>query len=70
MAVNGGWRNASFRGFADYMLTPATRAHPHELTAFAVVQRHRICAPSLFSGAARRGASARDASSENKHQAT
>jgi uncharacterized protein (DUF488 family) len=32
-SVNGGWRNASFRGFADYMQTPAFSAGIDELIA-------------------------------------
>ena len=32
---NVGWRNASFRGYADYMGTPAFHQAVHELTALA-----------------------------------
>jgi len=34
-SVNQGWRNASFRGFADYMQTEAFQAGLRELIAFA-----------------------------------
>ncbi len=37
---NGGWENASFRGFADYMQTPEFALALGELLAFA--QRERI----------------------------
>jgi uncharacterized protein (DUF488 family) len=34
-SLNTGWRNLSFRGFADYMQTPAFAAALEELTAWA-----------------------------------
>ena len=34
-SVNAGWRNASFRGYADYMQTPAFDAQLAELLGFA-----------------------------------
>jgi uncharacterized protein (DUF488 family) len=34
-SLNGGWRNASFRGFADYMQTPAFAAALEELVELA-----------------------------------
>jgi uncharacterized protein (DUF488 family) len=37
---NGGWRNASFRGFADYMQTEAFQAALGELTGLA--ERERV----------------------------
>ncbi|HEX7734843.1 MAG TPA: DUF488 domain-containing protein [Ktedonobacteraceae bacterium] len=45
---NTGWRNASFRGYADYMATPAFRAGLAELEAHARRQRTAImCAEAL-----------------------
>lgn len=45
---NTGWRNASFRGYADYMATPAFRAGVDELEEIARVQQTAImCAESL-----------------------
>lgn len=45
---NTGWRNASFRGFADYMATPAFRAGLAELAERARHQRTAImCAEAL-----------------------
>lgn len=35
-SVNGAWKNASFRGFADYMQTPAFAAGIDELVALGV----------------------------------
>ena len=34
-SMNAGWRNASFRGYADYMQTPEFAANLGELLAFA-----------------------------------
>lgn len=34
-SINTGWRNASFRGFADYMQTPEFEEHLQELIALA-----------------------------------
>lgn len=45
---NTGWRNASFRGYADYMATPAFRAGLAELEECARRQRTAImCAEAL-----------------------
>ena len=45
---NAGWRNASFRGFADYMATPAFRAGLAELEERARRQRTAImCAEAV-----------------------
>ena len=47
-SVNGGWRNASFRGFADYMQTPEFAAGVQELIAAAETQRVAImCAEAV-----------------------
>ena len=34
-SINSGWRNASFRGFADYMQTPEFRENLEKLIEFA-----------------------------------
>jgi uncharacterized protein (DUF488 family) len=39
-SVNAGWRNASFRGYADYMQTPEFRKQIEEL--IEVAKEHRI----------------------------
>ncbi|HUZ70162.1 MAG TPA: DUF488 domain-containing protein [Candidatus Saccharimonadales bacterium] len=39
-SINKGWRNAGFRGFADYMQTPAFERHLEECLALA--RRERI----------------------------
>ncbi|MCE9526157.1 MAG: DUF488 domain-containing protein [Planctomycetales bacterium] len=45
---NGGWRNASFRAFADYMLTPEFEASLAELIARAADSRTAImCAEAV-----------------------
>ncbi len=47
-SINLGWRNASFRGFADYMRTPEFEKHLSELAELA--QRMRtvlMCAEAL-----------------------
>jgi len=47
-SVNAGWRNASFRGYADYMQTPEFRKQIEELIELA--KEHRIalmCAEAL-----------------------
>lgn len=45
---NTGWRNASFRGFADYMATPAFQAGLAELEELASRQKTAImCAEAL-----------------------
>lgn len=45
---NGGWRNASFRGYADYMLTPEFDAALGELQALAAAGRAAImCAEAV-----------------------
>lgn len=47
-SVNGGWRNASFRGFADYMQTPEFAAGIDELIASAGKQTVAImCAEAV-----------------------
>lgn len=40
-SINGAWRNASFRGFADYMQTPAFTAGLKKLIAIAQRPRRR-----------------------------
>lgn len=40
-SANLGWRNLSFRGFADYMQTPAFAAGLHELLAWAARPKRR-----------------------------
>ncbi len=45
---NGAWRNASFRGYADYMQTPEFAAGIGELVAFAAGQPTAImCAEAV-----------------------
>ena len=45
---NTGWRNASFRGFADYMQTPEFAAGLEELTSLAQEERVAImCAEAV-----------------------
>jgi uncharacterized protein (DUF488 family) len=45
---NNGWRNASFRGFADYMQTPAFEVHLHTLLELARQQRLALlCAEAV-----------------------
>ena len=39
-SLNAGWRNASFRGYADYMQTPEFEKHIEELIQLA--KEHRI----------------------------
>jgi uncharacterized protein (DUF488 family) len=47
-STNGAWRNASFRGYADYMQTPEFRAGIGELMAFAGGQPTAImCAEAV-----------------------
>lgn len=46
---NAGWRNESFRGYADYMLTPAFEAALDELVALLRLQRAAImCAETVY----------------------
>jgi hypothetical protein len=46
---NAGWRNESFRGYADYMLTPPFRYALEELIALARLRRTAImCAESVY----------------------
>ena len=46
---NEGWRNKSFRNYADYMMTPAFRAAFFELAEIADEQRTAImCSESVF----------------------
>lgn len=45
---NGGWRNASFRGYADYMQTPEFAAAIDEVVALAAQQRCALmCAEAV-----------------------
>ena len=47
-SINLGWRNASFRGFADYMRTPEFENHLNELATLAQVERIALmCAEAL-----------------------
>jgi len=47
-SINLGWRNASFRGFADYMRTPEFENHLGELATLAQVERTALmCAEAL-----------------------
>ena len=47
-STNTGWRNASFRGYADYMETPAFEQHLNELIALASSERVAImCAEAV-----------------------
>lgn len=46
--LNGGWRNMSFRGFADYMQTPEFAAGMEELLRFAAASPTAIlCAEAV-----------------------
>ena len=47
-SINLGWRNASFRGFADYMGTPEFENHLNELVKLAERKRTALmCAEAL-----------------------
>jgi uncharacterized protein (DUF488 family) len=47
-SINTGWRNASFRGYADYMQTPEFAEHLKELIALAREERIAImCAEAV-----------------------
>jgi uncharacterized protein (DUF488 family) len=47
-SINSGWRNASFRGYADYMQTPEFRTGLQELLTLAQKKRTAImCAEAL-----------------------
>ena len=47
-SINLGWRNASFRGFADYMRTPEFENHLNELAKLAQRKRTAVmCAEAL-----------------------
>jgi uncharacterized protein (DUF488 family) len=47
-SVNTGWRNLSFRGFADYMQTPAFRAALEQLIALSRASRvAMMCAEAV-----------------------
>ncbi len=47
-SINLGWRNTSFRGFADYMRTPEFENHLNELVKFAQQKRIALmCAEAL-----------------------
>jgi uncharacterized protein (DUF488 family) len=47
-SINAGWRNASFRGYADYMQTPEFAASLDELLRLAAVERVAVmCAEAV-----------------------
>ena len=47
-SINGGWRNASFRGYADYMQTPEFAASLNELIELAKKEQIAImCAEAV-----------------------
>lgn len=47
-SINAGWRNASFRGYADYMQTPAFEQSLEELTQLAGLEQIAImCAEAV-----------------------
>ena len=47
-SVNSGWRNTGFRGFADYMQTPAFEASLAECIELATLERVAVmCAESV-----------------------
>jgi uncharacterized protein (DUF488 family) len=47
-SINTAWRNASFRGYADYMQTPEFRKHLDELVTLATSERVAImCAEAV-----------------------
>jgi len=47
-SVNAGWRNVSFRGYADYMQTPAFAAAINDLIGIAEVQPTAVmCAEAV-----------------------
>jgi len=50
-SLNTGWHNASFRGFADYMQTPAFRHHLDALIKLARSERVAIMCAEAFPGA-------------------
>ena len=46
--TNAGWRNASFRGYADYMQTPEFEQNLEELIALAQIEQVAImCAEAV-----------------------
>jgi uncharacterized protein (DUF488 family) len=47
-SINGGWRNASFRGYADYMQTPEFGMNVQGVVKFAVNERCALmCAEAV-----------------------
>ncbi|MGH8685870.1 MAG: DUF488 family protein [Nitrosospira sp.] len=47
-SINGGWRNASFRGYADYMQTPEFAANAQEVMELAAYERCALmCAEAV-----------------------
>ncbi|MGD1098373.1 MAG: DUF488 domain-containing protein [Bryobacteraceae bacterium] len=49
-SANGGWRNASFRGYADYMQTPEFMQSMEELILAAPLRTCRVCrGPRVYS---------------------
>jgi len=47
-SINSGWKNASFRGYADYMQTPEFEAHLETLIALAKTERVAVmCAEAV-----------------------
>ncbi len=47
-SINGGWRNASFRGYADYMQTPEFASNIQAVVAMATNERLRLmCAEAV-----------------------
>jgi len=51
-SINTGWRNKGFRGYADYMQTPAFRDGLEALIARAATNAPPSCAPKPCRGAA------------------
>ena len=51
-SINTGWRNASFRGFADYMQTPSFAEALERLSNWQSRSRLPSCVPRRFPGAA------------------
>lgn len=47
-SINGGWRNESFRGYADYMQTPEFDANVQDVMEFSVHERCTLmCAEAV-----------------------
>ncbi len=49
-SINQGWRNASLRGYADYMQTEPFQTGLSELMTWADDQRTAICVPRPYHG--------------------